>query len=118
MKLIDLYCLVCLAISSLNAQEEWQQKNREIEIQQVGVWESKLEESSAMEGFSKLDFLSIGLRGMAHRKTLSDHGKEVDQLYVRIQMAMLAVPGHAEYYRDRILNARLEYEKVKGQGEV
>ncbi len=31
---------------------------------------------------------------------------------------MLGVPRHAEYYRDRILDARLEYEKVKGKGEI
>ncbi|RYD21302.1 MAG: hypothetical protein EOP88_11870 [Verrucomicrobiaceae bacterium] len=34
------------------------------------------------------------------------------------QAALLSIPGHAQYYRDRILNARLEYEKVKGQGEI
>ncbi|RYD43350.1 MAG: hypothetical protein EOP85_10250 [Verrucomicrobiaceae bacterium] len=107
-----------IGLQPMEAQEEWRQKNRENEIQQVEVWETKLQEASNLDGFEKLQSLSIGLRNMAHRLTLSDHGPEVDDLYLRIQAAMLAVPGHAEYYRDRILDTRLEYEKIKGKGEI
>ncbi len=50
---------------------------------------------------------------MAYRKTLVGHGPEVDELYVRIQTTLLAIPGHAEHYRDLILKARLDYEQAK-----
>ena len=95
------------------AEEDFRIENKRLELEQVALWKSKLEESEKMQGPEKLVFLSRGLKGMAYWRERVGHGPEVEELYSTIQSSLLAIPGHAEYYRDRILAARLEYEAAK-----
>ncbi len=72
--------LLPLCAQDQTGKEEILRLNRENELQQLEVWETNLAKASDMDDFAKLDFLNLGLRNMAHRKTRSDHGPEVDDL--------------------------------------
>jgi len=73
-----------------------------IEDQQILLWQSKLKESSDLNGEAKIDFLSLGLRNMAFRHWQKWHDPRVDTLYREIQVSMMEVPGHAEHFKSMI----------------
>lgn len=111
--------LACLLSGFAASNELPQAEDRKIEIEQIKLWESNLEKSEAMNAQDKIDCLSLGLRNMGYRKTLSNHGAEVERMYQLIQATLLAIPGHAEYYRDDINKARAKFEEaLKGGDET
>ena len=106
-------CIIITLLISLNifAEEQviWSPEGRKRESDQVKLWQSNLEKSVPMQSAEKIEFLSLGLRNMAYRKDKSDHSLAVDGVYKQIQNVMLSIPGHAEYYRDRVLKAQADY---------
>jgi hypothetical protein len=93
---------------------EWSKEDRLQEKQQLDLWQKKLSEIDNLHGQKKIEELSLGLRSMAFRKEFGDRDPRTDLLYSEIQAALLAIPGHAEYYRDRILHAQERYKNPGG----
>jgi hypothetical protein len=71
-----------------------------------------------MNESEKIDFLALGLKNMGHRKSYPNHIPEVDSMYDRLQAALLGIPGHAEYYQNRINEARAKVDEAKKSGNV
>lgn len=84
------------------AQAQWGPEDRAREISQINLWRDKLLESTNADGIERLKIIKTGLVNMAYRKTLKGHDPEIDILYVEIQKAATAIPGHAEFYRDKL----------------
>lgn len=106
-----------LLIANASSEDE-RVEGRNNEFQQIKLWSEKFEKSSRMENLEKVEFLALGLRNMGYRKTREDHSKEVDELYEKIQTALLAIPGHAEYYRDRVNQARIKVNEANKAGSI
>ncbi|MEY3897594.1 MAG: hypothetical protein RLZZ214_3115 [Verrucomicrobiota bacterium] len=109
-----MFCLMGVATS----EEDWRAEERRDEAKQIELWEGNLKKSSGMSGFEKIDFLALGLKNMAYRKSRFNHGKEVDKMFEEIQTTILAIPGHAEFYRDRINEARANLDGATLNGNV
>lgn len=105
--------LILLATGVATSSEDWRAENRKSEASQVALWDANLAKSAQMTNLEKLDFLALGLRNMGERKTRPDHSSEVDALYDSLQSALLAIPGHAESYRDRINETRSKMEEAR-----
>ena len=111
---ILVWSLLLIAYAS---SEDERVEERKREIQQIQLWSENLEKSSALKDLEKIDFLALGLKNMAYRKTQESQSEEVDELYEKIQTTLLAIPGHAEHYRDRINEARVKLEVAKKTGK-
>ena len=72
-------------------------------------WINLAGKSESMAPSERIELFGHAL-GVASNPVMKD---EVKHIYLRIQRILLATPGHAEYYWDRILAARLEYEAAK-----
>ena len=108
MKLI----LLALYLQSGICGAEWSKEQRLRENQQLDLWQKKLSEINNLSGETKIEELSLGLVSMAFRKQFGGRDPKTDVLYLEIQAALLAIPGHAEYYRNRILQAEERYKSV------
>ncbi len=51
---------------------------------------------------------------MAFRKEFGQRDPRVDSLFSALQSALLAIPGHAEYYQDQVLRAQERYRNQGG----
>ena len=79
---------------------------RQTEAEQVALWTSKLEEFHGKPPEAKLEALWLGLRNMGYRRTADGHSPAVDEIFGKIQDEMLSIPGHAQYFADRLAAAR------------
>ncbi len=96
----------------------WNLDNRKKEATHVDLWNANLKKSMAMQSTEKIEFLSLGLRGMAHRKTMNDYSPEVDSVYQSIQSALISIPGHADYFVNEVKQAKahaLSPEELSGR---
>lgn len=112
MKAILLLIPLFIALSNLSLNAEVQ-IDRMLEAEQVSLWTQTLEGASYDIPARKLDKLWLGLRNMGYRLSGGGgaHSPEVAALYKRIQEEMLSIPGHAEYFGNRIREAN---ESLKG----
>ncbi len=106
--------LTFLLIVKAPGEEEWRIKERENEAVQLKLWEGNLEKSETLEGHEKVAFLALGLKSMDYRKTRPNHSYRVEEIYNQMQSAALATSGYAEYYRDRIIEARKKLDAANG----
>lgn len=76
------------------------------------AWQSKREREIHDFGTKPKPEMLAGLGEMLRQLKTLDYRAcdERDAVISRIQKLLLAIPGHAEYYRDRILKAREEYD--------
>jgi len=72
------------------------------EGQQVERWQNRLQECSGMSAEETIEHLSPGLRNMGNRRSYAGHDPSVDSIYAKIQQTLLALPGHAQYFADKI----------------
>ena len=72
------------------------------ERQQVELWQNRFQECSAMSAKETVEHLYLGLRNMGYRRSYAGHDPSVDSIYFKIQQRLLALPGHAQYYADKI----------------
>jgi hypothetical protein len=101
-----------LLTDQVKAEEEWHIKEKIIESSQIKLWEENYEKSMGMTGCEKVSFLALGLTNMAHRKTRENHSAEIEKIFNKIQLTILSTPGHAAYYRDKILQAQQNLKKL------
>jgi hypothetical protein len=107
MKYLSVIISLLFCSSIFAAQKTiWNSENRKLERDQVDLWKGNLEKSDLMAESERIGFLSQGLRNMGHRKSINDHSTEVDEVYLKIQNAMLLIPGHADYFAKEIQISR------------
>jgi hypothetical protein len=107
MKYLSVIISLLFCSSIFAAQKTiWNSENRKLERDQVDLWKGNLEKSDLMAESERVGFLSQGLRNMGHRKSINNHSTEVDEVYLKIQNAMLLIPGHADYFAKEIQISR------------
>ncbi len=79
------------------------------------MWERRLSSLKNKNQTDSIEELGLGIRSMAFRKGFGERDPRTDMIFDQIQHAILTIPGHAEYYRDRILDAQERFKKREGQ---
>lgn len=104
------FCILngLIAETKITSETDRLNEEKELELQQVQLWETNLEKSEKMSDHEKLDFLWLGLRNMGFRRNHSLPSSEIDRIYFKIQDAILSIPGHAQHFADW-----LETERIK-----
>lgn len=100
---------VVLALLPLVVWGEWSQADREREASQLKLWEQRLS-SSSESGEASIEKLGLGVRSMAYRMQFGGRDPRTDELFKSLQSKLLSIPGHAEYYQDRLLKAQELYK--------
>ncbi len=90
----------------------WTDDSRKIEAEQVALWEAKLLGVQSKPPEARPADLWLGLRNMGYRTTYDGHSPAVDVVYQKIQKELLAIPGHAKYFEERIDRMRKQCEGV------
>lgn len=72
------------------------------ERQEVEHWQNRLQECSGMSAEETVEHLYLGLRNMGYRRSYAGHDPSVDSIYAKIQQRLLALPGHAQHFADKI----------------
>ncbi|MEO5714334.1 MAG: hypothetical protein ABIT37_12680 [Luteolibacter sp.] len=116
-------CITFLAAISIECviggSTDWNAKSRQIERDQITLWESKLVEMQRQPPDLRLKEQQLGLRNMGYRSGIEGHSPAVDEIYHKIQQELLSVPGHAKYFADELERLRLDpkgdYENIRTQ---
>jgi hypothetical protein len=80
------------------------------ESSQVLFWRTKLNQYSSASNVEILDNLNLGLINLGYRKKSEGHSSEADRLFFDLQQKIMSIPGHAQYFSDKI---KIEQESVK-----
>lgn len=87
---------------------------------EYAAWESRslqaISEFTSMTSDTAIPALALRMAQVS-RPDSPNFEKGDRPVFHAAQATLLSIPGHAQYYRDRILNARLEYEEIKGRGK-
>ena len=121
MKYLSVIISLLFCSSIFAAQKTiWNSESRKLEGDQVELWKENLEKSDLMAESEIVRLLSQGLRNMGYRKSINDHSTEVDEVYLKIQNAMLLIPGHADYFAKeiQISRARAIDRQAREGGEI
>jgi hypothetical protein len=78
----------------------------EREVEQVQLWEDRLQAAAGMNSAARIEHLWNGLRSMAGRIASTDQSSDVDSMFLKIQQALLATPGHAQHFKGKIEESR------------
>jgi hypothetical protein len=108
MKQLKLFVLVLfLSIGSSKADErsEWLVERR--------AWIEQAKRAKTPESMQNLARIVSGVG-----RSLDQASPEAKDLFNQAQSYLLSIPGHAEYYRDRINDEREKLEEVKTNGNV
>ena len=95
---------------------DWTDDDRRLETEQVALWESLLAEAKLKPKQALFEDLWLGFRKMGYRRTLDGHNSKVDALYYALQNEFLSLPGHAEYFRNKIENERAALKPKADRG--
>lgn len=112
MRTIIIMMGLCVSILT-GGTMDWTAENRRIEAEQVAIWEAKLANSQLNNPKYRIQELWLGLKNMGFRKETEGHSSAVDQIYLDIQLTLLAIPGHAQHFADAIEKERKEVEDVR-----
>ena len=99
--------ITCLLV----VHAEYNEESRKNEAEQVAYWEDQLAKAKSMPELERPSALWVGLKNMGYRRSISGHSSAVDEIYHKIQLELVGIPGHAEYFANRIREA---YEPLKG----
>ena len=104
-------CISALIQSSWARTESEEIEARRNEAEQVELWEKNLATTQGKPDEAKMSELGLGLRNMGYRSThpVHDSSSEVGSLYRRLQTEILAIPGHADFYAEPILESYRAY---------
>ncbi len=98
--------LFCGIVRLFAVPMDWTDDDRRLENEQVAFWETLLTEANLKPKQALFEDLWLGFRKMGHRKTWDGHNPKVDAVYEALQNEFLSLPGHAEYFRDKVENDR------------
>jgi hypothetical protein len=109
---LSIFCCVVYASNTFTYTNEELTKQREA----LAIWVSLPEKMEASSKEEQIEKLGNGIRKLSNERLFSpDEANEVRKILLD---SVLVIPGHAEYFRDRILQKRLEYEAVKGRVHI
>jgi len=106
MRTATLFLLACLV--SPAQEENWHQRWDRSGKTWHEKWSNTLNSLAGRPLDERIEILGRGAALGDDRGI--DNDKEKYDIFIRAQASLLAIPGHAEYYRDQILKAREEYE--------
>ena len=97
-------------ISICASSSELDDRNRSLEAGQIAIWEDCLTSVQKKSQEEKLLALFPGLRTMSFWSEVEGHRYESEIVFNRIRQEVLAIPGHAEFYSDKIERERAKIE--------
>lgn len=110
MKLV-IVALFALVSPSYCLGTTWSEDDRKNEANQITIWEENLTKSERLEFSAKMELLGLGLRNMGYRAKMEGHDPQAEKVYLGIQKALLTIPGHAEYYGNKINEVEREFRE-------
>lgn len=110
-----LYIIYYLQIATLGAATvRWTEKDRLLESQQIDHWSAKVTASSTWSDEEKLREFTLGLKSMSYRSEMAEHAPEIDKIYKQMQELVASIPGHTNYFTDKIEESwKSNAERVK-----
>ena len=87
---------------------------KRIEAIAIDRWTGDLSTAGQLPPDEKINLLGGDLRKVAELRIWPARDERIDTIYQSLQKELLSTPGHAEYYRDKVNEARRKMEDARG----
>jgi hypothetical protein len=102
MKIILYWIYLSQIVALAAATTRWTEEDQDLESRQIALWSEKVLESSSWGDEVKLKEFTLGLESLSYRSKMDNHDPKIDGIYREIQEAVISIPGHTNYFTDKI----------------